>query len=59
MEGKIVVDGVLASCYAYTHHDLAHIGVTPMRWFPEIVQWIFGEEHGKSTYTSVLQQSIG
>ena len=36
MEGNIVVDGVLASCYAFADHDLAHIGITPMRWFPDI-----------------------
>ena len=59
MEGNIVVDGVLASCYASTHHDLAHIGVTPMRWFPGMVQWIFGEDSGKSAYVSVLEEFSG
>ena len=28
-EGNIVVDGVLASCYASFDHDLAHIAMVP------------------------------
>ena len=43
-EGNIVVDGVLASCYANFDHDLAHFTMTPMQWFPEIMEWIFGED---------------
>ncbi|KAF0298165.1 Tiggy-winkle hedgehog protein [Amphibalanus amphitrite] len=40
-EGTIVVDGVLASCYASFDHDWAHLLTTPVRWFP----WLFeGEE---------------
>ena len=46
MEGSIVIDGVLASCYPSAHHDLAHIGMTPIRWFPKIFKWIFGNENG-------------
>ena len=45
MEGNIVVDGVLASCYASSDHDLAHLGMTPMHWFPQIIQSIFGDDH--------------
>ena len=44
MEGNIVVDGVLASCYASCHHDLNHIGALPIQLFPKIMEWIFGEE---------------
>ena len=33
-EGNIVVDGVLASCYGSFNHDVAHIIMAPMRWFP-------------------------
>ena len=43
MDGNIIVDGVLASCYAFTNHDLAHIGMTPLPWFPEVTKWIFGK----------------
>ena len=48
MEGRILVDGILASCYASIHHDLAHIGMTPIQWFPWAVEFIFGEIYDKS-----------
>ena len=50
MEGNIIVDGVLASCYAFGDHDLAHVGVTPIRWFPEVIKLIFGEDNGISIF---------
>ena len=59
IEGNIVIDNVLASCYASCDHDLAHIGMTQMRRFPGIVQWIFGNDHGKSTYVSILEEGSG
>ena len=34
--GNIMVDGVLASCYASFDHDLAHFGMRPLQWFSEI-----------------------
>ena len=37
-EGIIMVDGVLASCYPSVNHDLSQIGMTPMQWFPEVVE---------------------
>ena len=49
-EGNIIVDGVLASCYASFHYDLAHIVMTPIQWFPEIIHWIFGDEVGHSAF---------
>ena len=33
LEGNIVVDGVLASCYASFDHDLVHLVTSPMRWY--------------------------
>ena len=45
-----MVDNILASCYASFHHDLAHIGMKPVQWFPEIIQWIFGEDSGLAAY---------
>ena len=54
MDGNIVVDGVLASCYAYDH-DVAHIGMTPLRWFPEILDWIFGENNGTPGYVKLTE----
>ena len=53
-EGNIVVDGVLASCYAYSDHVLAHIVMTPIRWFPQMMEWIFGKENGSPGYVIAL-----
>ena len=55
MEGSIVVDGVLASCYPSCHHDVSHIGMAPVSWFPEVIQWIFGEDNGFLVYVNVLE----
>ena len=52
MEGNIVVDGVLASCYGITNHDFAHITLTPMRWFPGMINWIFGGSRETPGYLS-------
>ena len=53
-EGNIVIDGMLASCYAFTDHNLAHITLTPMLWFPEMIEWIFGMEKVSQGYVSIL-----
>ena len=49
-EGNIMVDGILASCYAdISNTDLAHLSVIPvipMRRFSAVVEWIFGEDIG-------------
>ncbi|XP_043247312.1 tiggy-winkle hedgehog protein-like [Amphibalanus amphitrite] len=37
-EGTIVVDGVLASCYASFDHDWAHAFTAPLRWMPELFE---------------------
>ena len=55
MEGNIVVDGVLASCYDSFDHDLAHIVLTPMQWLPDIMGWIFGKEKGSSSYVEIVK----
>ena len=46
MEGQIMVDECLASCYAFYDHDLPHMGIAPIRWIPQIMEWIFGKESG-------------
>ena len=56
MEGNILVDGILASCYASTDHDLAHMGMTPLRWFPKMTSWIFGEETEFQISSSIAKQ---
>ena len=54
-EGNIVVDRVLASCYASFDHDLAHFAMTPMKWFPSLMEWIFGEDNGIQGYLSMAK----
>ena len=49
-----MIDGVLASCYAFSDHNLAHITVTPMLWFSELIEWIFGMEKESQGYVSIL-----
>ena len=55
-EGNIVVDGVLASCYAYVNHDVAHIGMTPIRWFPNMIQWVFDQDEGLSAFADTANE---
>ena len=55
-EGNILVDRVLASCYASAAHDLSHIGMTPMIWFPEIIEWIFGNENDYQGYIKIAKE---
>ena len=56
MEGNIVVEDILASCYAFTDHDLAHTGVMPMRYFPWIAAWVLGENNGSPVFVEIAQQ---
>ena len=51
-EGKIIVDGVLASCYANFHHDLAHLTMLPMQQLSEVLEWIIGNDTGYPVYVS-------
>ena len=59
MEGNIMVDGVLASCYAFTNHDLAHLGMSPMRIYPEIVEWIFGKDKESQGFMNIVDNMAG
>ena len=54
-EDKLVVDGILASCYADFNHDLAHFAMTPMQWFERIVEWIFGENTGYPMFVHLVK----
>ena len=51
-----MVDKALASCYPSVDHDLAHIGMTPIRWFPEIIEWIFGDHNGSSVFVIISEE---
>ena len=55
MNGKIVVDGVLASCYAIVDHDIAQIVMKPIQWYPGVIELIFGNENGVSAYINVAK----
>ena len=54
-EGNIVVNGVLASCFPATDHDLGYFGMTPIKWFPDTIEWIFGEENGFQGYVKIVE----
>ena len=58
MEGDIVVNRVFASCYATVQHDLAHITMMPIRWIPDVAEWIFGENYGFPV-SSYMVQDLG
>ena len=56
MEGNIVVDGMLASCYASVDHDLGHIAMAPLRWFPDIMEWIFGHDNVRPAFAVMAEE---
>ena len=56
MEGNLIVDGVLASCYPSADHDVVHFGMAPLRWFPGIVDWMLGMQDGVSVYVKICEQ---
>ena len=55
MDGNIVVDGLLASWYAMTDHDSAHLAMTLIRWFPKTTAWIFGESDSSSAFVNIIE----
>ena len=55
-EGNLMVDGILASCYAsFPDHDMAHFVMSPMRWFPKLMNWIFGEDTEAPAYVKITE----
>ena len=55
-EGNLLVDGVLTSCYADFDHDVAHLAMTPMQWFPEKITWVFGDGTGFTTFVKIARE---
>ena len=55
MEGNILVDEMLASCYAYCDHELAHFSMTPLRWFPKLTKWILGESNDAPAFVNIVE----
>ena len=43
LDGNIMVDGILTSCYASV-------------WFPDLIQWMFGEETGFQIFVGIVEQ---
>ena len=58
MEGNIMVDEVLASCYASVDHTLAHFAMTPLQLFPQMVEWIIGGDNEIQDYVG-MAKSVG
>ena len=59
MEGNIIVDEVLASCYPSSHHDMGHFGMTPMRWFPTFIEPFFGiDKDGCQVFAVIAEYMI-
>ena len=56
MEGNIIIDGVLASCYASFDHNLTQLGMVPIQMFPEITDWIFGRDNAGPSYVNIVQE---
>ena len=56
MEGNIIVDGIVVSCYASFDHDLAHFTMTPMQGFPVIMEWAVGVEKGAPAYVTTAKE---
>ena len=62
LEGTMIVDGVLVSCYASWHsHDAAHLAMAPLRawrWFSNLMPWRLLEsspnQEGISSYALIL-----
>ena len=58
LKGNIIVDEVLASCYASAPHDLGHFGMTPIRLLPDITDWIMGHDEEFSAYITIFQECM-
>ena len=56
MEGNLVVNGILASCYASSDHDVAHNTMKPILWYPEIIKSIFGVYDGSPIFVTAAKE---
>ena len=52
----LIVDRVLASCYADIQHDVAHLIMIPMQRFPAVMEWIFGDDAGFPVFVSTARK---
>ena len=49
MEGNIVVDDVLASCYA-------HFAMAPIRWFPDFLELFSADKNVSPMYVAIAKE---
>ena len=56
MEGNIIVDGVLTSCYGIVDHDIVKIVMKPIQWYPGVIELVFGDENGIPVFLSIAQK---
>ena len=50
-----MVDGLLASCYASSEHDLGQIVMAPLQHFPVIMDWVFGTDNRGPFYVTIAE----
>ena len=56
MKKMIIVEGILASCYAACNQDLAHFTMTPLQRFSEVLMWLFGDDSGFAAYVRTARE---
>ena len=54
-----MVDGVLTSCYADVHHDLAHLTIITMQKFAKVMEWIIGTDFEFLVYVDTVTHVAG
>ena len=55
-EGNIVVDRVLASCYADVSHEVVHFAMMPIQWFAAAIEQMFGCDIGFPVYVNIARE---
>ena len=58
LKGNFIVDEVLASCYASGPHDFGRFGITPIRWLPDITDWILSDDEKFSAYITIFLECM-
>merc|ERR1712224_152857 len=48
LHGNIIVNDILASCYAYEDHSLQHLAFAPFRWYHTVKQALLSEKMMKN-----------
>ena len=40
---------------AGSFHDLAHMVMMPISWYPEVMEWVFGIEDGFTGFVKIME----